>query len=91
MRFFVELLLEEVPEKYWEEELGTANPTFDQVLEMLVRREDPDLLDDDPVTAWLWHTHLLRVYDFTLPGDVTDLVMAVYMRFGFVFAVKMES
>lgn len=59
---FVSHHIEELPKSYWKEHLGTEVPSAEQVIGLLVLREEWE--DED-------------VYDFTLPGDVTDYVMSV--------------
>ena len=59
---FVSHHIEELPKSYWKELLGTESPSAEQVIDLLVLREKWE--DED-------------VYDFTLPGDVTDYVMSV--------------
>ena len=82
---FVSFHLEELPGSYWLEQLGTEYPSGGQVMSLLQLRKVWGLGygdEDDDFT----------VVDFTLPGDVTDNVIAV--RFddsGALDSVEMES
>lgn len=77
---FVAFHLEELGPDYWQQHAGTARPSADGVLDLLVLREHwggPDELEH---------------FDFTLPGDATDYVIGV--RFdgaGKVAEISMES
>ena len=74
---FVEHHVDELPTSYWQEQLGAAKPSPQQVLGLLVLRE---AWDDD------------CVYDFTLPGEVTDYVISVrFDEAGEVEEISMES
>ena len=57
--------------------MGTESPSAEQVIDLLVLREKWE--DED-------------VYDFTLPGDVTDYVMSVsFGEGGAIEDISMES
>jgi hypothetical protein len=74
--------LEELDPAYWQQHTGTPRPSREQVLGLLVLRSHWDEEGDDG----------MDVFDFTLPGDVTDYVISV--RFdgnGAVEDVSMES
>ncbi len=74
--------VEELDAAYWKKHAGTANPTPKQVVDLLELRSQWGGDDDDGID----------VFDFTLPGDVTDYVISV--RFdddGEVQEVGMES
>jgi hypothetical protein len=73
--------LEEIEPSYWQERLGTDNPTPEQVLDILELR-----------SHWGEEEDGIEVFDFTLPGDVTNYVLSV--RFddaGEIEEVSMES
>lgn len=77
---FVAFHLEELDAGYWQQHAGTARPTPDNVLDLLVLREHWGGADE------------LEHFDFTLPGEVTDFVIGV--RFdgaGKVAEISMES
>jgi len=59
---FVSHHLGELPKSYWDEHTGVASPKKETVIDLLVLRSK---WDDE------------EVYDFTLPGDVTDYVVSV--------------
>ncbi len=76
--------VEELDPAYWKERAGTAKPTPKQVVDLLELRShwggDGD--DDDGID----------VFDFTLPGDVTNYVISVrFDEGGEVQEVEMES
>ena len=74
---FVQHHLEELPTSYWQAQLGTANPTHTQVMDLLVLREK-------------WEDE--KVYDFALPDEVTDYVVSVsFNDDGEVTDIVMES
>jgi hypothetical protein len=71
--------LEELDPAYWQQHTGTSQPSRERVLELLELRKH-------------WGGKGLDVFDFTLPGKVTDYVVSV--RFdddGEVEAISMES
>lgn len=88
---FVSHHLEELDSSYWQQHLGTESPTTPQILDLLELRshwgdseEDED--EDDEVGDGL------DVFDFTLPGDVTDYVLSVrFDEKGGVENISMES
>lgn len=74
---FISHHIEELPKSYWKGCLGTEVPNPEQVIGLLVLREKWE--DED-------------VYDFTLPGDVTDYVMSVsFGKGGAIEDISMES
>lgn len=74
---FVSHHIGELPESYWEQHLGTKKPSGEQVIGMLVLRSK-------------WDEE--EVYDFTLPGDVTDYVVSVsFDEDGEIDDIVMES
>ena len=74
---FVSHHLEELPQSYWEKHLGTAKPTHEQVIELLILRSK---WDDE------------KVYDFTLPDEATDYVVSVsFDEDGEIVDISMES
>jgi len=77
---FVSHHLEEIESHYWLEHLNTPQPTANQVLDMLVHRSHWDGENED------------RIFDFTLPNEVTDYVISVcFNDDGVVGDVVMES
>ena len=67
----------ELPKSYWEQYLGTDKPPRAQVIELLVLRSK-------------WEDE--EVYDFTLPGEVTDYVVSVsFDEDGEIDDIVMES
>ena len=99
--------LEELEGEYWAERLGTATPEPARVLDLLELRShwgaegdaDEDEEDDDEYEDEEEDEDGdgddedgIRVFDFTLPGEVTDYVLSV--RFdsqGDVDGISMES
>ena len=74
---FAEHHIEELEPEYWMKHLGVKNPGPKEVLDLLVLREH---WDED------------RVFDFTLPEDVTDYVISVqFDDNGEVEDITMES
>ena len=79
---FISHHLEEMDSKYWKKHVGTARPSPEQALDLLVLRSHWAEDDEDG----------LDIFDFTLPHEVTDYVITV--RFdddGEVESVDMES
>ena len=74
--------LQEIESAYWQEHTGTTNPSAEQVINLLTLR-----------TAWGEDTDdIAEVFDFTLPGNVTDYVLAVrFNEDGEVEDIDMES
>jgi len=62
---FVSHHLEEIDSQYWLEHLNTSKPTLNQVLDMLVLRSHWDGENED------------RIFDFTLPNEITNYVISV--------------
>lgn len=74
---FVSHHLDELPRAYWEKHLGTAHPSREQVMDLLVLRSK-------------WEDE--EVYDFTLPEEVTDYVVSVsFDEDGEIDNIVMES
>ncbi len=74
---FISHHLEELPSTYWKANTGVETPTASQVVDLLVLRSK---WDDE------------EVYDFTLPGEVTDYVICVkYDENGELEDIDMES
>lgn len=74
---FVSHHLDELPKSYWEKHLGTARPSHEQVIGLLILREK---WDDQ------------EVYDFTLPDEVTNYVVSVsFDQDGAIDDIVMES
>ncbi len=74
--------LVEIDEDYWRENLGTPNQDPKRVLEILVLRSHWSADEEDGIDN----------FDFTLPGEVTDYVLAVkFTEDGEVGWIAMES
>lgn len=79
---FVSHHLDEMEGSYWREHLGTASPDPARVLSILVLRSHWSSEDDDGID----------VFDFTLPGDVSDYVLSVsFDEAGQIEEMSMES
>lgn len=79
INLFVEHHLDEMPPEYWEQQLGVAAPAPESVLGLLVCRSS-------------WGENDLENFDFSLPGDVTQYVVAVHFdAAGEVDGLSMES
>lgn len=79
---FVSHHLEELDAAYWKKHAGAARPSPTKVLDLLQLRSHWGEENEDG----------LDVFDFTLPGDVTDYVLSV--RFdddGVIEDISMES
>ena len=77
---FVSHHLDEIESSYWEERFQSASPRPSQILDALVLRTDFE--DDEDID----------MFDFTLPGDVTDYVICVsFDEHGKVEEISMES
>jgi len=59
---FVSHHIQELPRTYWKKHLGTASPSHEQVIGLLI-------------LCCKWED--AEVYDFTLPEEVTDYVVSV--------------
>jgi len=80
---FVSHHLEELDASYWEKHLETASPDPIRVLEMLTLSSHWGDEDDDDG---------IDIFDFTLPGEVTDYVISVsFDDNGNVENITMES
>jgi Protein of unknown function (DUF2004) len=76
---FIEHHIQELPESYWEQHLGTNTPEAAAVLGLIEFRKS-------------WGEDDLEYFDFTLPGEVTQYVVSV--RFdaeGRIEEISMES
>lgn len=74
---FVSHHIGELPRTYWEKHLGTETPTSAQVIDLLALHSK-------------WDGK--KVYDFTLPDEVTDYVVSVsFDDEGNIEDIKMES
>lgn len=74
--------IEEVETSYWLKHCGTSKPTVEQVLAILVLRDHWGGDDEDDRTC----------YDFTLPDDATNYVIAVrFTDAGEINYISMES
>lgn len=86
---FVSHHLEELDASYWQAQLGTERPEPAQILALLELRshwsDDEDAEDDKEDDG-------IDVFDFTLPGDVTQYVLSVqFDEDGAVEGISMES
>jgi len=82
---FVSHHLDELGASYWEQHCGSASPTPESVLEILVLRSHWGA-DDGVDEAGIEH------FDFTLPDDVTNYVICVHFdECGDVDMITMES
>lgn len=82
VKLFVSHHLEEIEPGYWLTHLGTAEPEPKDVIDLLELQSHwgHEVVDG------------IDVFDFTLPGDVTNYVVSVYFdRKGDVEDVVMES
>lgn len=76
---FVEHHLEELPQDYWQERIGTASPDPASVLALLELKSN-------------WGESDIENFDFSLPGDITDYVLSVrFNDSGEIDEVSMES
>lgn len=76
---FVAHHMEELPEGYWQERLATATPDAAAVIGLLLFRSSFGKND-------------LETFDFTLPGDVTNYVVAVrFDEAGEIDGIDMDS
>jgi hypothetical protein len=74
--------LEELEGEYWQKHLGTRNPEPIRILDIIELRSHWGDDDDNG----------LKVFDFTLPDDVTDYVISVrFDETGEVEDISMES
>ena len=72
--------LEEMESEYWQKHLGTIKPEQNRILDILVLRSHWGGDDD------------LEIFDFTLPGKVTDYVISVsFNESGEIDDITMES
>lgn len=79
---FVSHHIEELNEAYWTQHTGTKMPTPQSVLNLLELRSHWSGDDEEG----------LDTFDFTLPGEVTDYILAVkFDADGDVESVDMES
>jgi len=82
---FVRHHLEEIPAEYWREQFGQANPDSQSVLSLLVPIADDNDMEDEDETE-------NSPIDFSLPGEVTNYVLAVYIdSVGNIDDIAMES
>lgn len=85
VNLFVQHHLAHLPKTYWQERCGTSEPSFTQVLDLLVLRSHWGLEFDDGDSD-------IDVFDFTLPGRVTQYVLTVHFdEEGSIESVAMES
>ena len=76
---FVNHHLEELPQNYWQERIGTAKPDPVAVLGLLELQSN-------------WGEGEVENFDFSLPGDVTDYVVSVHFDgAGEIDGISMES
>jgi hypothetical protein len=86
---FVSHHLGEIDSAYWQEHLGTAQPEPARVLDLLELQShwgEDDYEDDEDEGGGI------DVFDFTLPGNITDYVISVHFdEDGEVDEISMES
>jgi hypothetical protein len=76
---FVKHHLEEIPESYWQQHLGTSKPEPASVLKLLQLRSN-------------WGENDIETFDFSLPDDVTNYVISVHFDdSGTIDGISMES
>jgi hypothetical protein len=79
INLFVEHHLEELPQSYWQQHLGSENPEPASILGLLQFRSS-------------WGEQDIEYFDFTLPDEVTDYVVSVHFdSTGSVDGISMES
>lgn len=79
---FISHHVEELDPSYWQTHLGTGTPTPERILGLL-----------EPRTHWGdGDENGIDVFDFTLPGEITDYVISVrFDEFGEIEEISMES
>jgi hypothetical protein len=76
---FVNHHLEELPESYWQQHLGTSEPEPISVLKLLQLRSN-------------WGENEIENFDFSLPDEVTNYIISVHFDdLGAVDGISMES
>lgn len=81
-KLFASHHLEELDGDFWQRHLGTRNPEPVRILDILELRSHRGDDDDDGI----------KVFDFTLPNDVTNYVISVrFDATGEVEEISMES
>jgi hypothetical protein len=79
VNLFVEHHLEELPQNYWQQHLGSGTPDPSAIIGLLQLRSS-------------WGEGDIEYFDFTLPDDVTDYVVSVHFdEAGTVDSISMES
>ena len=80
--FFVGHHLDEIEDDYWTSKFGSASPAPEAILDSLIVVNNWSYEDDGD----------MNVFDFSLPGDITDYVLAVvFDKNGEVEDIMMES
>jgi hypothetical protein len=76
---FVKHHLDELPQDYWQQRLGTTNPEPSAILGLLELQSN-------------WGEGEVENFDFSLPGDVTDYVVSVHFdEDGEIDGISLES
>ena len=79
VNLFIEHHLEELPQSYWMQHLGSSTPEPTAVIGLLQLRST-------------WGEDDIEYYDFTLPDEVTDYVVSVHFdNVGKIDGISMES
>lgn len=79
INLFVEHHLEELPQSYWRQHLGSSTPEPTAVIGLLQLRSS-------------WGEDDIEYFDFTLPNEVTDYVISVHFDgAGKIDGISMES
>jgi hypothetical protein len=79
VNLFVEHHLEELPQSYWQQYLGSGTPEPKAVIGLLQLRSS-------------WGIDDVEYFDFTLPDEVTDYVVSVHFdSSGAIDSISMES
>ena len=79
VNLFVEHHLEELPQSYWQQHLGSDNPEPASIIGLLQLRSS-------------WGEGDIEFFDYTLPDEVTDYVISVHFdSAGKVDGIAMES
>ena len=79
VNLFVEHHLEELPQNYWQQHLGSGTPDPKSVMGLLLLHSS-------------WGEDDIEYFDLTLPGEVTDYVISVHFDGeGEIDDISMES
>lgn len=79
VNLFVEHHLDDLPQRYWQQHLGSSTP-------------EPAAIIDLPQLRESWGEGRIEYFDFTLPDEVTDYVISVHFdNEGAIDGISMES